>query len=162
VIHLYSFSKVFCLTGWRVGSVIAHPEMIRTIAKAMDCVAICAPRLGQEAALYGLANLDGFVRENTATMRLRAAALAASFGGNGIGYDLVSVGAYFAYVRHPFTGTPGREVAKRLADQHNLLCVPGAMFGPGQEDYLRLAFANVSAEVMPDMVERLRASTTQA
>lgn len=159
VIHLYSFSKVFCLTGWRVGSVIAHPEMIRTIAKAMDCVAICAPRLGQEAALYGLAHLDGFVNANTRTMRARAGALAASFAsGNGIGYDLVSVGAYFAYVRHPFAGRPGREVAKRLADDHNLLCVPGAMFGPDQEEYLRLAFANVPAEVMPDMVERLRAS----
>ena len=158
VVHLYSFSKVYCLTGWRVGSVIAHPDLIGRIAKAMDCVAICAPRLGQEAALFGLAHLDGFVAENARMMRDRASTVAQAFRTNDPGYELVSVGAYFAYIRHPFAGTAGREVAKRLADEQNLLCVPGAMFGPGQEDYLRLAFANVAADVIPEMVRRLRAS----
>lgn len=158
VVHLYSFSKVYCLTGWRVGSIIAHPDFIRRIAKAMDCVAICAPRLGQEAALFGLGHLDSFVVANTRMMRERAEMLTTSFRANDVGYELVSVGAYFAYVRHPFGGTPGREVAKRLADEQNLLCVPGAMFGPGQEDYLRLAFANVPVEVMPEIVQRLKES----
>ena len=158
VIHLYGFSKVSCLTGWRVGSVIAHPDFIGRIAKAMDCVATCAPRHGQEAAQFGLGHIDGFVAANTRMMRERADALATSFRANDVGYELVSVGAYFAYVRHPFRGTPGREVAKRLADKQNLLCVPGAMFGPGQEDYLRLAFANVPIEVMPEMVKRLKES----
>ena len=35
---------------------------------------------------------------------------------------------------------------------------PGAMFGPGQEAYLRFAFANLEAELMPALVERLVAS----
>ncbi len=156
VVHLYSFSKVYCLTGWRVGSVIAHPDLIQRIAKAMDCVAICAPRLGQEAALYGLGHLGDFVAGNTRMMRSRAQAVAEAFRTNDPGYELVSVGAYFAYVRHPFGTTPGRAVAKRLADEQNLLCVPGAMFGPGQEGYLRLAFANVGTELMPELVRRLK------
>jgi aspartate/methionine/tyrosine aminotransferase len=158
VVHLYSFSKVYSLTGWRVGSVIAHPDLIARIAKAMDCVAICAPRLGQEAALFGLGHLSAFVADNTRTMRERVQALAQAFRGNDLGYELISVGAYFAYVRHPFDGLSGRDVAKRLADEQNLLCVPGTMFGPGQESYLRLAFANVATEVMPEMVRRLEAS----
>jgi hypothetical protein len=158
VVHLYSFSKVYCLTGWRVGSLIAHTDLVERVAKAMDCVAICAPRLGQEAALYGLGHLDGFVRENNRMMRARAAALADAFRANDLGYELVSVGAYFAYVRHPFAGVPGRVVARRLADEQNLLCVPGSMFGPGQEAFLRLAFANVASETMPEMVKRLKAS----
>ncbi len=158
VVQLYSFSKVYCLTGWRVGSLIAHPDFIGRVAKAMDCVAICAPRLGQEAALFGLNHLESFVAGNTRMMRERADALAAAFRANDIGYELVSVGAYFAYVRHPFAGIPGRAVAKRLADEQNLLCVPGAMFGPGQDDFLRLAFANVPTATMPEMVRRLKAS----
>jgi aspartate/methionine/tyrosine aminotransferase len=158
VIQLYSFSKVYCLTGWRVGSVIAHPDLIGGVAKAMDCVAICAPRLGQEAALYGLRHLGGFAATNASAMRERVAALTDAFRSNDLAYELVSVGAYFAYVRHPFDGTPGRSVAKRLADEQNLLCVPGAMFGPGQETYLRLAFANVESTMMPEMVRRLQAS----
>ena len=54
LVHLYSFSKVFALTGYRVGGVTAGAGLMAEIEKAMDCVSICPPRLGQEAALYGL------------------------------------------------------------------------------------------------------------
>ena len=43
----------------------------------------------------------------------------------------------------------------RLAQEHDVLCLPGSMFGPGQDDYLRLAFANVDAGLMEPLVERL-------
>ena len=46
-------------------------------------------------------------------------------------------------------------VAQRLAGEHDLLCLPGSMFGPGQEDYLRLAFANVEGDLMPEVAVRL-------
>ncbi len=39
------------------------------------------------------------------------------------------------------------EVAKRLAQEQNLLILPGTMFGPDQEDYLRVAFANGGSQV---------------
>jgi aspartate/methionine/tyrosine aminotransferase len=67
----------------------------------------------------------------------------------------VSAGAYFAYLRHPFAGVAAKDVARRLAGEHSLLCLPGSMFGPGQENFLRLAFANVEGEVMPEMAARL-------
>ena len=38
-------------------------------------------------------------------------------------------------------------VAKRLAQEHDVLCLPGSMFGPEQEDYLRFAFANVEKKI---------------
>ena len=46
VVHLYSFSKVFAITGHRVGALTAGPALMAQIEKAMDCVAICAPRIG--------------------------------------------------------------------------------------------------------------------
>ncbi len=48
-----------------------------------------------------------------------------------------------------------KSVAIRLAGEHDLLCLPGSMFGPGQERYLRIAFANAEAEHMPLVAERL-------
>jgi hypothetical protein len=158
LVHLYSFSKVFSLTGYRVGAIVAGQGFVAEIAKAMDCVSICAPRIGQLAALYGLRHLGDWRRGNTKLMRDRLAALKGAFARNDLGFELVSAGAYFAYLRHPFGARPAAEVARHLADAHNLLALPGSMFGPGQEQYLRLAFANVAAERMPEIAGRLAAA----
>ena len=155
LVQLYSFSKVYCLTGYRVGSIIAGPALIAEIAKAMDTVAICAPRIGQLAALYGLEHLKQWRLGNTAMMRERLRALVTALKANDIGYELISAGAYFAYLRHPFKGRPASEVAQDLAAKENILALPGSMFGPGQEEFLRFAFANVPAETMPAIGRRL-------
>jgi len=152
--HLYSFSKVFALTGYRVGGVTAGTKLMAEIEKAMDCVSICPPRLGQEAALYGLNHLLPWARKNTEGLKARADLL-----GQGLHksnrWRLVSIGAYFAYVEHPFANQPSTEVSKRLADEENLLTIPGDMFGAGQERFVRLAFANVTDDKIPIVLERL-------
>ncbi len=162
LVHLYSFSKVYALTGYRVGALATGPELIAEIAKAMDTVAICAPRIGQEAAQYGLQHLDEWRRGNTVLMRARRAALVEALKRNDLGYELVSCGAYFAYLRHPFRDRPAAEVARRLAAEENMLCLPGTMFGPQQEEFLRIAFANVDAATMPDIAARLAADARRA
>jgi aspartate/methionine/tyrosine aminotransferase len=154
LVHLYSFSKVFALTGYRVGGIAADTGLMAEIEKAMDCVSICAPRLGQEAALYGLKNLLPWARHNTAGLEVRADLL-----GKGLQrsnrWRPISIGAYFAYVEHPFAGQRSTEVSKRLADDENLLTIPGDMFGAGQERFVRLAFANVADDKIPIVLERL-------
>ena len=157
-VQLYSFSKAYALTGYRVGSVIAGPRLLDEIEKVLDCLAICAPHIGQIAALHGLESLAGWKAEKAAMMAGRTAALHAAFAMPGLAYRVVSAGAFFAYVRHPFAGRPARAVAQRLAREFNLLTLPGDMFGPGQDDHLRLAFANVDAELMPEVARRLKAS----
>ena len=157
LIHLYSFSKVFAMTGYRVGAIVADKGFIDHAAKAMDCVAICAPRVGQEAAHFGLGHLADWRRANTTMMRDRRAALLSAFGRNDLGYELITAGAYFAYVKHPHRGRKAAEVARRLADRQNLLALPGSVFGPDQDDFLRVAFANVDAALMPEIAARLAA-----
>ena len=85
-------------------------------------------------------------------------ALTRAFQRNDLTYELISAGAYFGYVRHPFGGEPAEQVAERLATDHGVLCLPGTWFGPGQESYLRFAFANLDVDAMPAIVERLVAS----
>ena len=154
LVHLYSFSKVFALTGYRVGGVTAGAKLMAEIEKAMDCVSICPPRLGQEAALYGLQHLLPWARKNTEGLKARADML-----GQGLQrsnrWRLVSIGAYFAYVEHPFPGQNSTDVSKRLSDEENLLTIPGDMFGAGQERFVRLAFANVTDDKIPLVLERL-------
>lgn len=157
-VHLYSFSKAFALTGYRVGAIAASPRLVGEIEKLMDCLAICAPHVSQAAVDYALGALGEWKAGKVALMQTRLEALRAAFAEPKLAYRMVSSGAYFAWVKHPFSGVPARDVARRLAGEHGLLMLPGSMFGPGQEDFLRLAFANADATLMPDVVRRLIAS----
>ena len=158
LVHLYSFSKVYSLTGYRVGALVAARGLLAETVKAADCVAICAPAVAQEAALFGLRHLAGFRADKRREALERVEGFRALFETRNLAYELVSAGAYFAYVRHPFTGVPAAEVARRLVLEQNVLCLPGSAFGPGQESYLRFALANVEAEAMAALGDRLLAS----
>ena len=158
LIQLYSFSKVFCLPGYRVGSLIASAELITEATKIMDCIAICAPHVGQRAALFGLRHLAAWCADKRDLMYRRMATFRESLTASKSRYRIAGLGAYFAYLEHPFEVASAVAVARHLAIQHNLLCLPGTTFGPGQERYLRLAFANVDSELIPEITRRLKDS----
>ena len=157
LVHLYSFSKVYSLSGYRVGALAAGLPLLAEIAKLLDCVTISAPHIGQEAALYGLLHLGAWRRARAAAMRRRLTALESAFAADH-DYRLVTAGPYFAYVKHPFANRDAAETARLLAADHGLLTLPGSAFGPGQERYLRLAFANVSEDMLPTVAQRLATS----
>ncbi len=158
LVQLYSFSKAYSLTGYRVGSVICSEALLYQIGKILDCIAICAPRIGQEAALYGLRHLSSWRDGKRQLMQNRLSALKTAFSRNELRFELICSGAYFAYVKHPFGDESAHMVARRLADDCNILCLPGDTFGPGQGAYLRFAFANLEADRMDELVDRLIAS----
>ncbi|HEY0525303.1 MAG TPA: aminotransferase, partial [Stellaceae bacterium] len=162
VVQIHSFSKVFGLTGYRVGAVVAGERLMRQVGKAMDCVAICAPRVGQEAALYGLRHLDSWAAGNRAALAGRIGALRSAFAAAGTPYEIVSAGAFFAYVRHPFAGIAAAEVARRLAQEHFVLCIPGSAFGPEQEAFLRIAVSNLDMPSIAELAVRLAASSRES
>ena len=72
-VQLYSFSKVFAMTGYRVGSIIAGAKVLAEAEKILDCMAICAPQISQRAALFGLAHLEDWKREKQRLMETRRA-----------------------------------------------------------------------------------------
>lgn len=157
-IHLYSFSKAFAMTGYRVGAITASMRVLAEIEKIMDCLAICTTHISQRAALFALRELEDWKRGKIAMMHGRLSALREAFRRDGLRYELVSSGALFAYVKHPFADETAKQVAMRLAGEHDLLCLPGSMFGPGQDQYLRIAFANAEASDMETLVDRLMES----
>ena len=87
-------------------------------------------------------------------MQQRASAFSDAMRNNDHGYQITAAGAYFAYLEHPFD-LPAMDVARFLADKANLLALPGEMFGPNQEKHIRVAFANVSQHLMPEIARRV-------
>lgn len=154
VISLYSFSKSFCVPGYRLGAVTGAPQLIAEIAKIMDNLQICAPRVGQIAVAETLESLGDWREANRAEIAARAAALRATLA-SAPGWEIGAIGAYFAFVRHPFPTLRSAAVSERAAREVGVVTVPGEFFGPGQERYLRFAFANASGDVISGIADRL-------
>ena len=157
LVQLYSFSKSFALAGYRIGAVTASSEFLKELVKVMDCAAICAPKLAQRSALYALMHLHDWRAEKKQLMNLRAESFRQHFQENNCSrFRLSTLGPCFAYIRHSEVGETAYEVAKKLALNENLLLLPGSMFGPDQDSFLRIAFANVEMERFPEMMTRFK------
>ncbi len=157
LVQLYSFSKSFCIPGHRLGAIAASPPLVGQVAKVMDNMQICAPRPPQIAVASALTALDGWREANRREIMARTVALKDAMA-RLPGWKLQSVGAYFAFVRHPFGDRASHEVAERMAREAGVLVLPGGYFGHGQEANLRFAFANADATtiaLLPDRLSRL-------
>lgn len=155
LISLYSFSKSFCIPGHRLGAITASEAVIGQVAKIMDNLQICAPRAVQGAVATALPLLAAWREENRQEIGRRAEALR-SVMQQLPDWKLDAIGAYFAFVRHPFAGVGSAEVAEKLAKRAGITCIPGVYFGEGQQNYLRFAFANADVETIGRLTERLK------
>ena len=156
IIQLYSFSKAYAMPGLRVGAITANEDVISLVQKALDSIAICANRVGQAAALYGIESLGDWRIMKRKEMALRLAAFQQAMKPIANQFPIVSAGAFFAYCRHPFD-LSALDAAKLLADEGAIMAMPGSAFGPGQEQMLRFAFGNLAPEAAAAAGERLAA-----
>ncbi|WP_416368325.1 aminotransferase [Tritonibacter mobilis] len=159
LIHLYSFSKAYRLTGHRVGAIVAAPERLLEMEKFLDTVTICPAQIGQIGAKWGIENLDDWLAGERGEILARRDAIAAGFAPLAAkGWQLLGLGAYFAYVAHPFEASSD-EIAQRLLHSAGMLLLPGTMFTPagapeGHRQF-RIAFANVDQTGIAEMLARL-------
>ncbi len=158
LVHLGSFGKTFALTGFRAGVLAASERFIHHALKVQDTMAVCQPRITQVAVRFGCENLDAWMRGKRETMRRRHNGFRTEFLRGGNPYQLIASGAFFAWIRHPFDNKSSRQVARYLAEEKNLLCLPGEVFGPGLQSYLRLSFGNIREEEIPRAVQLFRES----
>ena len=161
LIHLYSFSKAYRLTGHRVGAVVAAPERLREMEKFLDTVTICPNQLGQRAALWGMQHLSDWVAGERLEILDRRAAIADNMPKlEARGWELLGCGAYFAYMKHPFD-LSSADLAPRLVKDAGILLLPGTMFVPDSDpsgsQQLRVAFANIDRSGIAKLFDRLAA-----
>jgi len=156
LVQIMSFGKSYALTGYRSGLLAASAELVRQALKIQDSMAVCQPRITQLALKYGVEELDDWVEANRLLMDFRHNLFVHAFSRPGNRFRLVSSGSFFAWVRHPFGRLTGRQAARKLMDEAGILCLPGEVFGPGLEGYLRLALGNIRENMIPEAVRRFR------
>ncbi len=161
LIQLYSFSKVYRLTGHRVGFMVASKSFIKQVEKFLDTTSICPNRLAQKAAYFGLLNLQKFIAKE----KLKIEKLKDTFEKelrNIQNWTLLGIGGYFAYLGYN-SKLDSTSIAKKLLADQNILTIPGDMFFPKSKNLfikekrsIRIAFANSTYEELIDLFKRLR------
>ncbi|MDE4096341.1 aminotransferase [Phaeobacter gallaeciensis] len=159
LIHLYSFSKAYRLTGHRVGAIASSEEKLFEMEKFLDTITICPAQLGQIGAHWGLENLQSWLAGERLEILDRKAAIEEEFPRLAEkGWKLLGCGAYFAYVEHPFEEASS-ELAKKLVQDASILMLPGTMFmpegDPAGSKQFRIAFANVDRAGIVSLFDRL-------
>jgi aspartate/methionine/tyrosine aminotransferase len=155
LVSLHSFSKDLAIPGYRVGAVVASPELNREVMKLLDCVAICPPRLGQEAAWAGLTSAQQWRRDRAGEVTDKRRWLETVLAARPGGFELLSCGGFFGWIRHPFAGRGTDEVARDLITRYDTLVISGTAFLPGDRQVFRVSFGNVDVAGLTEFAGRL-------
>lgn len=158
LIGLFSFSKSYAVPGWRLGAITAGESVMAEIGKVLDCVQISPVRSGQEAVAWAIDGIRDWRAGNRREINARAEAFRAAMAPLP-GWRVLAAGAYFAYLAHPFPGIRAAEVVRRLVEERGVLALPGPYFGPDQERHLRIAIANIGADRLAELGDRLAGFT---
>lgn len=152
-ITLNGFSKAYAMTGWRIGYLCAPKEICDAALKIHQYVMLCAPVMGQVAALAGIRRgeeeKDRMVRE----YRVRRNLFVESLNRIGLPCHLPE-GAFYAFPSVEKFGLTDNEFAERLLKEEHVAAVPGNVFGHGGEGHLRCAYA-VSRKDLNEAVRRM-------
>ncbi len=161
IIQLYSFSKVYRLTGHRVGLMVASSSFIKQVEKFLDTTTICPNRLAQKAAYFGLLNLQEFMAKEKSKIEKLKDTFEKELR-NIENWSLLGIGGYFAYLGYN-SKMGSISIAKKLLAEQNILTIPGDMFFPRSKNLfikekrsIRIAFANSTYEEIIDLFKRLR------
>lgn len=134
------FSKAFAMTGWRIGFVMACRQLIAAMVKIHQYTILCAPIMGQMAAVEALQNGECQVSRMVKEYNRRRRFVVSRF--NEIGLDCFEpAGAFYAFPSIKKSGMKSEEFAERLLKEEKVAVVPGTAFGSSGEGHIRCSYA---------------------
>jgi aspartate/methionine/tyrosine aminotransferase len=155
-IVINSFSKYFCMTGWRIGWMVVPPSLLRAVERLQQNFAISVPTLSQiaaEAAFDGLAELESIKHGYEENRRILLDGLPLA----GLDSFLPVDGAFYLYADTSRFSNDSFDFATRMLEQAGVAATPGVDFDPLHgRNFLRLCYAG-SREEMREAVERITA-----
>lgn len=148
-------SKAFAMTGWRIGYVAAPEDILAGMVKIHQYTIMCAPVMGQMAALEALRNGQNDKEHMVATYNQRRRLIVK--GLNDIGLRCHEPrGAFYAFPDIRSTGLTSEQFAERLLKEAKVAVVPGNAFGSAGEGFVRCSYAT-STEQIELALERIGA-----
>ena len=143
---LGGFSKAYAMTGWRIGYAAASKDIIGAMFKIHQYTIMCAPTMGQVAAIEALKSGNDSVSEMVADYNRRRMFMVK--GLNKIGLPCFEPrGAFYAFPSIKATGLSSEEFAEKLLIKEKVAVIPGSAFGECGEGYIRCCYATSLADI---------------
>ena len=153
---LNGFSKLYAMTGWRLGYIICPPECVRAIQKIHQNFFICANSFVQEAGIAALKGSQEYVAEMVQIYNTRRQYMLKRLIGMGFDVRKEPMGAFYVLADARKYGSDSLELSRRILNEAGVAVTPGIDFGNGAEGYLRFSYAN-SMENIKEGMDRLEA-----
>mgnify|MGYP001036449262 FL=1 len=150
-----SFSKYYCMTGWRIGWMVLPQRLIRRAEILQQNLFISAPTLSQIAATVALGERDYAEEQKASYARNRVLLIE---GLRGLGFDLAEAGdgAFYAYAGISCFSNDSLAFCETMLDQAGVAATPGVDFDRvGGDGYVRFSFAG-TRQTVEEALERLQ------
>jgi aspartate/methionine/tyrosine aminotransferase len=149
-----SFSKYFCMTGWRVGWMVVPEPLVRPIERLQQNLAISVPTLSQiaaESAFDGAAEMEAVKRGYLENRRILIEGLPKA----GLTKFLPADGAFYLYADVSDFTSDSYDFARKMLEQAQVAATPGVDFDPSHgRNFIRFSYAR-SADDMREAVKRI-------
>jgi len=141
VVYLYSFSKSYAMSGWRLAYMVMPAELKREALKVHDATMICAPRISQLAGIVALSQPSNHKQEFEKILNSRRELICQRL--DNIPHVFANQkpeGAYYVFPKIIATHTNSKDFAIDLLNHARVTVTPGSAFGPSGEHHVRLAY----------------------
>jgi aspartate aminotransferase len=153
LVSIYSFSKVYAMTGWRVGYLVAPPDLAKLLTGMQEPIVSCVNTPAQLAALAAVTGPQDVVREMRESYQERRDELLEILERGNLPSSQPS-GAFYVWTDVSAANVPSMEFARSLIEREHVAVAPGSAFGDLGEGYVRLSLAS-SREDLLDGASRL-------
>jgi len=141
IVYLYSFSKSYAMSGWRLAYMVMPAELKREALKVHDATMICAPRISQLAGIVALSQPSGHKQEFETILNSRRELICQRL--DNIPHVFAHQkpeGAYYIFPKIITAHTNSKEFAIDLLNNARVTVTPGSAFGPSGEHHVRMAY----------------------
>lgn len=153
-VTLNSFSKNYLMTGWRVGCIIAEPELLEVFSAINGSLIYTAPSVSQRAAIRAL-SLREDIRQRYVSLYLERVRLASERVSKLPYLSLVPPkGTFYLFPGIEKTGLTAPEFCRVLLEQAHILVAPGDAFGQAGQGHFRIA-CTVGTDKLQEAFDRM-------
>ncbi len=146
VIVINGFSKAYSMTGYRVGYILAHKDIVSMCNKIHQYTIMCATTPSQYAAIEAVNNGDGDIEVMFESFRQRRNYIVKELNRIGLKTHMPQ-GAFYVFPSIACTRLSSEDFCEKLLEEENLALVPGNAFGDAGEGYVRISYAYSLQEI---------------